>query len=72
MVRGTLNLSQGAGTSVVETDGGDDYDFEPNLDLSLGIGHFLGRNTETIGAGALHGLGKPFKINLTGTGHISE
>jgi RHS repeat-associated protein len=72
MVYGTLNLSLGAGTSVVETDGGDDYDFDPNLDLSLGILHFLGRNAETVGAAALHGFGKKFRINLTGTGHISE
>ncbi len=74
LVYGHITLSLvGSGNRVFATYGYDKYDW--NVGMGLDDWDTWGealRNVETIGGHILHGLGKPFKINLLGEGKIGE
>jgi RHS repeat-associated protein len=69
LVYGRLRLTLVSVNTVVETDGGDTYDFDIPDPLNPDL---VVRNVETAGGAVLHGPGKPFRININGTKTIDQ
>jgi RHS repeat-associated protein len=69
LVYGQLRLTLVSTNAVVETDGGDTYDFDIPDPLNPDL---VVRNVETAGGAALHGPGQPFRINIAGTKTIGQ
>ena len=61
LVYGRLSLTLVSTNAVVETDGGDTYDFDIPDPLNPDL---IVRNVETLGGAVLHGPGQPFRINI--------